>query len=230
MPQRIFSLEIGATELKAAVVQTSFGEQIKRFLAAHSQAGDTILSALPGDRVTWRTFFLPFRDTKKLAQTVPFEMESSVPFGLDEVVVDYQILRRDRAGKLVLWWLALYPVAPSLMNEIPSATRGIIGAPVLCLLAVLATAVLLAVTIGAHGGLTRTNAARAATPCSTVERIGVGLDLGLPLINTGARDRCDLTSGTTGELLAVAGWSLQLLAWAFATLFIAGFTGAVRKT
>jgi 4-amino-4-deoxy-L-arabinose transferase-like glycosyltransferase len=45
------------------------------------------------------------------------------------------LLRRDRASKLVLWWTALYPVAPSLMNEIPSATRGIIGAPAFCLLA-----------------------------------------------------------------------------------------------
>lgn len=45
------------------------------------------------------------------------------------------LLRRDRASKLLLWWLALYPVAPSLMNEIPSASRGIIGAPILCLLA-----------------------------------------------------------------------------------------------
>ena len=44
-------------------------------------------------------------------------------------------LRRDRACKLLLWWLVLYPVAPSMMNEIPSATRGIIGAPILCLLA-----------------------------------------------------------------------------------------------
>lgn len=45
------------------------------------------------------------------------------------------LLRRDRASKLLLWWAALYPVAPSLMNEIPSATRGIIGAPIFCLLA-----------------------------------------------------------------------------------------------
>ena len=45
------------------------------------------------------------------------------------------LLRRDRASKLILWWLALYPVAPSLMNEIPSATRGVIGAPVFALLA-----------------------------------------------------------------------------------------------
>jgi 4-amino-4-deoxy-L-arabinose transferase-like glycosyltransferase len=43
-------------------------------------------------------------------------------------------LRRDRASKLILWWLALYPVGPSLMTEIPSASRGIIGVPALCLL------------------------------------------------------------------------------------------------
>jgi 4-amino-4-deoxy-L-arabinose transferase-like glycosyltransferase len=45
------------------------------------------------------------------------------------------LLRRDRVSKLLLWWLALYPVAPSLMNEIPSATRGIIGVPIFALLA-----------------------------------------------------------------------------------------------
>ncbi|MEO8605183.1 MAG: glycosyltransferase family 39 protein [bacterium] len=30
-------------------------------------------------------------------------------------------------GKLFLWWLLLYPVAPALMNEAPSASRGFIG-------------------------------------------------------------------------------------------------------
>ncbi|MBX3028076.1 glycosyltransferase family 39 protein [bacterium] len=30
-------------------------------------------------------------------------------------------------GKLFLWWLALYAVAPALMNEAPSASRGFIG-------------------------------------------------------------------------------------------------------
>jgi general secretion pathway protein L len=120
MPQRIFALDISDAELKASVVQTSFrdykvaafhraplangatAEQLKRFVAQHSVAGDTIVSALPSDRVTWRTFFLPFRDVKKIAQTVPFELESNVPFGLDEVVVDYQVLHRDRAGTTVL--------------------------------------------------------------------------------------------------------------------------------
>lgn len=119
MPQRILSLEIGEAEVKAAVLQTSFrdykvagffretlngsaDEQVKAFIAAHTEPGDTILSALPGDKVTWRTLFLPFRDQKKLSQTVPFELENSVPFGLDEVVVDYQVLQRDSAGSTVL--------------------------------------------------------------------------------------------------------------------------------
>jgi hypothetical protein len=43
--------------------------------------------------------------------------------------------RNDRAMRLPLWWLLLYPIAPALMTEIPSASRGIIGAPAFCLLA-----------------------------------------------------------------------------------------------
>lgn len=38
-------------------------------------------------------------------------------------------------GKLFLWWLVLYPVAPALMNEAPSASRGFIGVGVFCLIA-----------------------------------------------------------------------------------------------
>jgi len=34
----------------------------------------------------------------------------------------------------------------------------------------------------------------------------------------------------TAAWLTAASWLLQLLAWAFAALFIAGFTSAVRKT
>lgn len=42
--------------------------------------------------------------------------------------------RRDRASKLILWWLAIYPLGASLMTEIPSASRGFIGVPAFCLL------------------------------------------------------------------------------------------------
>jgi hypothetical protein len=101
----------------------------------------------------------------------------------------------------------------------------------LFLFAIAMIAVVLALTLGAHGGVARTDPhPPAATQCSAVEQVGIGLDLGLPLIKTGTRDHCDTTTSTTGQVLTAAGWGLQLLAWAFATLFVAGFTGAVRKT
>ncbi len=122
MPQRVLALELDAHELKAAVVETTFrdyrvvgfyreavsagngslSDQVRRFLDGHKLQANTVLSSLPGDMVTLRTFFLPFRDRKRLDQTVPFELENQVPFGLDEVVIDYHILHRDRSGCNVL--------------------------------------------------------------------------------------------------------------------------------
>jgi len=102
----------------------------------------------------------------------------------------------------------------------------------LLLVAVVAGSVALAVILGGQGGgLEHTDrASTPQTPCGVVERVGVGLDLGLPLVKTGARDLCAPTGTRAGQTLTVAGWVLQLAAWALATLFIAGFTGAVRKT
>src|SRR5574340_609601 len=126
MPQRILALEVGAQELKAAVIEKSFrdyrvlgfyheavaaeGEraaQVRSFLDRNRVEADTVLSSLPGHLVALRTFFLPFRDRKRLDQTIPFELETQVPFGLDDVVVDYHILQRDDAGTMVLAALVL---------------------------------------------------------------------------------------------------------------------------
>ena len=66
-----------------------------------------------------------------------------IPFLILGAVV--ALLYRNRAPKLILWWLAVYPVAPSLMNEIPSASRGIIGVAAFCLLAAVGLAAALRV-------------------------------------------------------------------------------------
>jgi hypothetical protein len=99
------------------------------------------------------------------------------------------------------------------------------------LVVVVAAAIVLTVTLGGHGGLVRVQSSEsAASRCSTIERVGVGLDISLPLINIGAQNYCNVSSTTAGEVITAAGWGLKLLAWAFAALFVAGFTGAVRKT
>jgi hypothetical protein len=101
---------------------------------------------------------------------------------------------------------------------------------------VLAVSCLLAWLLGAHGALAQTDKTMARTrtnPCTVIQRVSVGLDLNLPVGASVARAQCDLTphsESVTAFWLTVAGWVLRVLAWAFAALFIAGFTSAVRKT
>ena len=134
-----------------------------------------------------------------------------------------QIHRRSITGRAERAWARLTGL---LLGYGYQPWRALIG-----LLAVIIAAVLLAVVLGAHGGLAATKTPPpVALDCTVMERIGVGLDVGIPLITTGARDRCSATSTVAGQILTATGWVLRLLAWAFATLFIAGFTGAVRKT
>ena len=102
------------------------------------------------------------------------------------------------------------------------------------LAAVVAVSCVLAVALGAHGALAQTS--KTATPgrsCTVMQQVSVGLDLNLPVGTSVARAACDLTtnsSSVTAAWLTAVGWVLRVLAWVFAALFIAGFTGAVRKT
>jgi general secretion pathway protein L len=50
---------------------------------------DLLATALPGDEVSIRLVTLPFSDRKRIEQTIGFELESQVPFALDDVVYDY---------------------------------------------------------------------------------------------------------------------------------------------
>jgi hypothetical protein len=114
------------------------------------------------------------------------------------------------------------------------------------LVGVFAVSVTLAVVLGAHGALvkaanpnaasppagsptTTTTATALAEPCPLIDTVGRGLDLGTPFLPRAATG-CKTTTGATGAALTINTWWLQLFAWAFAALFVAGFTGIVRKT
>jgi len=124
MPQQVLAIEWDRHELRAAVLETSFrdykivsfhteaiaqgegapslAETLRSFVAKHNLQGATVLTALSGDVTTVRTFALPFRDRKRLEQTVPFELEAQVPFGLDEIITDFHVLRSDKVSSTVL--------------------------------------------------------------------------------------------------------------------------------
>jgi general secretion pathway protein L len=70
-------------------------QQLRRFAALYRLPAEYVVAALPGDRVTTRRLVLPFRERRRLAQAVPFELESQMPFALEDVVVDWDVVRSE---------------------------------------------------------------------------------------------------------------------------------------
>jgi hypothetical protein len=103
----------------------------------------------------------------------------------------------------------------------------------LILLVVVITSVVLAIALGAHGALIHRqdlqNPQATTLSCSIAERVDVGLTVGAPFLDTPSEDRCITTNTATGIVLNYSTRSLQLLTGALAALFVAGFTGIVRK-
>jgi general secretion pathway protein L len=125
MPNRTLALAVGGATLRAALVESTLRAQrvlgfyaaprtpggdlatdLRALAAAHDLRWDEVVSALPGELVTHRILTLPFHDRKRLDRTVPFELESNLPFELDDTVVDYQVLGTDGEAAVVLAALA----------------------------------------------------------------------------------------------------------------------------
>jgi len=147
-----------------------------------------------------------------------------------------EILMKQRDGQLTRtdprpWW------PERLWGKITKITLGYGYQPwraLLFLAAVVALSCVLAVALGSHGALAQTGStATPGQPCTLLQQVTVGLDLNLPIGKSVAREQCDLakeSASAAAAWLTATGWVLQLLAWVFAALFIAGFTSAVRKT
>ncbi|MFI7209391.1 hypothetical protein [Micromonospora aurantiaca (nom. illeg.)] len=181
---------------------------------------------------------MPFND---LLTMVRHRMTTYSPQPYQQLASVYQAAGQDREARTILMAQRTDQVRSGALTSRAARTwvrftgvtlgygyqpwRALVG------LALAATvAVLICVT--STGALAHTHGTAApGSPCSLPERIGVALDMtGPPLVKTGTRSVCDVSATGAGGRLMMAGWALQLLAWAFGSLFIAGFTSAVRKT
>ncbi|MEU9485917.1 hypothetical protein AB0D83_20015 [Streptomyces decoyicus] len=70
--------------------------------------------------------------------------------------------------------------------------------------------------------------ARDGCRCGVVETVVFAVDRAVPLLRFGVAGQCELSNATPPWVFLV-GLVVQILSWAFLTLFVAGFTGIVRK-
>jgi general secretion pathway protein L len=116
MMKNVLGLDLGSHTLKAvelrqtlrglepvqlrihprADVEAPIAESLHRFLRMHQLSTEHVTCALPGDRISTRRLEFPFRDRKRLGQAVPFEVEAQIPFDIEDVVVDWELLEGER--------------------------------------------------------------------------------------------------------------------------------------
>lgn len=126
MARRILGLDLGSHSVKAVELRQSLRglevvqlrslalddpapaltSELQGFVQLYDLPSEHVVASLPGDRVTTRRLRFPFRDRRKLAAAVPFEIEDEVPFSLEDYFLDWELVGDARDGAEVAATLA----------------------------------------------------------------------------------------------------------------------------
>ncbi len=127
MPHRIVGIDVGSYAVKIAVVERSFRSfaftefyerriqynellspeesiaiALQGLIDDHNVSWDFTCVGFPSQRVTSRLLTFPFGSLKKIDQTVQFEIESYIPFEMDQVVLDYAVVWQTKEASRVM--------------------------------------------------------------------------------------------------------------------------------
>src|SRR3972149_1266948 len=64
------------------------GSELRDLVSLYALPGDYVVVSRAGARISTRRLESPFRDRRRIAAAVPFEVEGQVPFPLDDYFVD----------------------------------------------------------------------------------------------------------------------------------------------
>lgn len=128
MFENIAALDIGTSIIKLVKIKTGFNDfQIKsisiqkldplaenreeelekglqKLLEEDSIQGFKVLTNLPMELSIIRTISFPFKDPVKIADAIPFEAEENMPFGIEDLAIDFQSMKGDtpEEGRILL--------------------------------------------------------------------------------------------------------------------------------
>jgi Tfp pilus assembly PilM family ATPase/Tfp pilus assembly protein PilN len=108
MTRKILGLDIGEKNIKAVLVireltgnytvtkatvidiePGGLPEAIKKLFEDKEFTGSLCITSLPASFASFRNIKLPFKDKKRIRQTIAFELESLIPYSIDDVLIDY---------------------------------------------------------------------------------------------------------------------------------------------
>lgn len=138
MPEKILGLDINSDSITAVqvisglkgfeittcgriIIEEDGGLEgaLKELLQQMDLKSDTYHTSLPVEDVSYRNLQMPFKEPKKIRQTLPFEIETVVPYSIEDLIVDFTIVdRSDQTEILVV------SVRKSLISEYLEQLQG----------------------------------------------------------------------------------------------------------
>jgi Tfp pilus assembly PilM family ATPase len=114
MPEKILGLDIGGSSVKAVLLSRGFRggyrvlgfrlidiasagglpEALRQLFSDQTFRSSVCMTALPAGALSFRNIRLPFREDRKIRQTLAFALEPAVQQPLDEVFIDYAVTSR----------------------------------------------------------------------------------------------------------------------------------------
>ena len=70
-------------------------DRLEHFVRSHELPAHQIVCAISGQHLSTRNLGFPFSDKRRLDRAVPFEVEDNIPFDIEDLVIDWDWLRRE---------------------------------------------------------------------------------------------------------------------------------------
>ncbi|MBF0492750.1 MAG: pilus assembly protein PilM [Deltaproteobacteria bacterium] len=127
MPQVILALDLGSYSIKLTRAERSMGEfaisdffeipfeqhealspeqvisvTLKKFFEEHPLSYDTAITALSGTETALRTLDFPFTQAAKIDSAIDFELETFVPFPVEDLCIDYIPIQKKASQTTVI--------------------------------------------------------------------------------------------------------------------------------
>ncbi|RLC28094.1 MAG: hypothetical protein DRH37_09980 [Deltaproteobacteria bacterium] len=113
MPGKILGLDISSNYITAVQVASTLkgyqvtmcchasikgsdglGNALESIFTQPGLKSDICLCSIPAENFSYRNLYLPFHDPKKIRQTLPFEIETMVPYPVEDLLVDFTVIDR----------------------------------------------------------------------------------------------------------------------------------------
>ncbi|HPJ66895.1 MAG TPA: GspL/Epsl periplasmic domain-containing protein [Desulfobacteraceae bacterium] len=93
--QIIFCAEAGIKE------SGGLGNALMAISAQLDQKSDVCISSIPAESISFRNLDMPFKDRKKIAQTLPFEIEGMLPFPIHDLISDFIVNKHSEQSRIL---------------------------------------------------------------------------------------------------------------------------------